>query len=570
MLYALSVTKFVVPRLASATVHAPLTQRHCQPPAAMQPTETSSISTSSFKTWGSFHSPPVELLIRQSDSEYTPPHIPIDCDAQSLIQQQLTSPPRPSSPPPLDLPSASFTASTLSHCPVPSSLLSSPLLSHPLTRQLFHLSSSFTFINHGAFGSPLSSLTAIQHRWLLHAESQPLRFIDRQLLPLLAHATRLLAHSLHTQPTQLVLGHNVTTLLTAVVRSMSAAAATSVTGKLRLGRSWSVVRLSLAYGAVKRMVDELCSDTGTHMHEVHIRLPLQTAKDVVAAIAAAFVELSAAGRPASFLFVDHIASNTALLLPLPAILALCRQHDVEAIVDGAHGPWQLLLDLSSLDCAVYAGNLHKWWCGPKGAAFMYVSPGSSLQSILRSPVCSHGSGAGLVSDFLWTGTHSYTPLLTLLSSVPLWRDGLLIEGRRVSTTELRQYCMQLCRWARHMLVATWHTHTLCVWDGQDGHSDRSTATAAAESDERDEMYACMATVALGFGDGVAVLNERLQDVLYSEWRIECPVKNIEGLLYVRISCHVYNRPEDYLHLAHAILSIREQYHTQQPEANGAG
>ena len=520
----------------------------------MQLSASTSASNTAFKTWGSFHSPPVELLIRQPDSEYTPPHIPVDCDALVIIQQQLASPPRPLSPPPLGLPTTSFVASTLSSSPVPASVSSSPLLSRPLTRQLFHLSSSFTFVNHGAFGSPLSALTAIQHRWLLHGESQPLRFIDRQLLPLLTHATRLLAQSLHVPPQQLVLGHNVTTLLTAVVRSMSAVGG----AKLRLGVDWSVVRLSLAYGAVKRMVDELCSDTGTHMHEVHIPLPLQSAGDVVAAITTAFDDLEAAGRPASFLFVDHIASNTALLLPLPAILALCRQHGVEAIVDGAHGPWQLPLDVSSLDCAVYAGNLHKWWCGPKGAAFMYVSPHSSLHAVLRSPVCSHGSGAGLVSDFLWTGTHSYTPLLTLLSSVPLWNDGLHIDGQLLTTAELRHYCYELCRWARRMLLTTWQTHTLSASDDRADH-----ANAAAQ----DEMYACMATVALGFGDGVAGLNDWLQDVMYAEWRIECPVKSIEGKLYVRISCHVYNRPEDYMHLAYAVLSIREQYENKQLPTN---
>ena len=522
----------------------------------MQASPSSTAPSAAFKTWGSFHSPPVELLIRQPDSDYTPPPIPINHDVQSIIQRQLASPPRPPSPPPPSLPPASFVDTTLSSCPVPTSLLSSPLLSHPLSRELFHLSSSFTFVNHGAFGSPLSALTEVQHKWLLHAESQPLRFIDRQLLPLLAHATRLLADSLRAPPTQLVLGHNVTTLLTAVTRSMSAAAAAG-SGRLKLGGAWSVVRLSLAYGAVKRMVDELCSDTGTHMHEVHIPLPLQSPDDILTAIATAFAALSTAGRPASYLFVDHIASNTALVLPLPAILALCRQHGVEAIVDGAHGPWQLPLDLSSLDCAVYAGNLHKWWCGPKGAAFMRVSERSSLHAVLRSPVCSHGSGAGLVSDFMWTGTHSYTPLLTLLSSVPLWRDGLPIDGRLVSTAELRQYCVDLCRWARRMLVAAWQTHTLCAWDD------------ATSKGGRDEMYACMATVALGFGDGVAGLNDALQDVLYSEWTIECPVKAIEGKLYVRISCHVYNRPDDYLHLAHAVLHMREQCKNRsQPDANG--
>ena len=507
--------------------------------------------------WGSFKSPPVDVLIAQSDADYSSPPRPIDVHAIQLIEQQLqplppTSPLPPSlHPPPSSLPSPSFSSSILSLCPLPPSLTSSPLLSHPLLRSsIFHLTPSFTFLNHGAFGSPLSALTDVQHRWLLHLEAQPLRFIDRQLLPLLVHTLRRLAAFLHCSPTSLALLPNVTTALTCVVHAM---ALHPTEWGLHPHHS-SVLRLSLAYGAVKRQVEWMAKHVGVDVVEATITLPCTPPRRlrtlIVDEVDAAIRRCEEGGRPVAVAFFDHVTSNTAILLPLPALLALCHSRGIRTVVDGAHGPWQLPLRLDELRPSVYAGNLHKWMCNPKGAAFLYSSS-PALTATLQPPAISHGFGhASFTSDFLWLGCHDYAALLTVGDACEVWEKGWMMGGQRVGWEEARAYSVGLCRWARQMLARVWGTRA--YWDEQvEGEGEGGEGI-----DDEDGGELCMACVAVGWGDGVPGAGDRLQDRLYEEWDIECPVKTIDGRLYVRISAHMYNRPDDYIHLASAIERIR--------------
>ena len=503
--------------------------------------------------WGSFKSPPVDVLIAQSDDDYSPPHRPITADAIHFIEQRLLHPPpRPSSPPPFSLPPPSFSFSMLSLHPLPLSLSSSPFLSHPSLRSsLFPLSSSFTFINHGAFGSPLSALTDVQRAWLLQLEAQPLRFIDRQLLPLLVHTTRRLAAFLHCPPTALALLPNATTALTSVIHGM---ALRPTPWGLHRGQS-SVLRLSLAYGAVKRMVEWMATEVGVEVVEVTITLPCtgrrRLSAVIVEEVEAAIRRCEERQRPVAVAFFDHVTSNTAILLPLPALLSVCHARSIRVVVDGAHGPWQLRLLLAELRPAVYAGNLHKWMCNPKGAAFLYSSD-PHLTATLQPPAISHGFGrASFTSDFLWLGCHDYAALLTVMDTVEVWERGWVMGGVRVGWEEAREYAGGLCRWARRMLAKEWDTRA--YWDeaGEEGEEGEGVS-------EDDSEQLCMACVAVGWGDGVPGASDALQDRLYERWGIECPVKTVDGRLYVRISAHVYNRPDDYIHLASAVQHIRKE------------
>ena len=497
--------------------------------------------------WGSFHSDPVELLIQQTEAEYSPPPVPVDIDAQLLILQQLSSPaPSLSASLPSSLPPASYVSSLLSSRPLPSCVSSSPLLPLGIKSRLFHLSPSFTFLNHGAFGCSLSALTVIHHRWHEHLESQPLRFMDRELLPLLVLTIRSLAAFLHCEPAGLVLLQNATTALTCVARSMAAQPAA-----FRLSPAHSVLRLNVAYGAVKKQVDWLCEQTGAALHEVTLSFPLRHPRRAIVQLVREAIVALRQTRPVSVAFFDHVTSNTALLLPLAALLSLCREEGVLSVVDGAHAPWQLELDLQALGPDLYTGNAHKWACNPKGAAFLYCSGTARLQSAspfppLRSllqPACiSHGYGSGFTSNFLWDGCHSYAPLLCLLSTVGLWQSGLrLPSGELFSTADMRRYCAELCRWAAGMLCHVLHTQPLLQGEG--------------EEEEADAL--CMRCVAVGWGDGVSGAGDRLQQRLYADWSIECPIKTIDGRLYARISAHIHNTPQDFCHLAHALSCIQQ-------------
>ncbi len=110
---------------------------------------------------------------------------------------------------------------------------------------------------------------------------------------------------------------------------------------------------------------------------------------------------------------------------------------------------------------------------------------------------------------------------------------------QVGWMEARAFAGSLCKWASHMLSRVWGTAPLCEVNEEGGEA------------------LCMRCVAIGWGDGVEGAGERVQERLYHEHRIECPIKTIEGRLYARISAHIYNRPEDYIHLAYAVLAMKQ-------------
>ena len=490
--------------------------------------------------WGSFHTPSVDLLIHQSDAEYTPPPIPFPHTSLSLLHLALAypshppTPPRSPSPPPLSLPPQSFISQTLSTYPLPPSLTSSPF---PLS-SLFPLTSSFIFINHAAFGTPLLPLTSLQSQWLSHLNSQPLRFIDRELLPLLVLTLRRLARFLHCPPSTLALLPNVTTALTSVITSM--ALHPRVWG---LHEGGSLLFLSVGYGAVKKQVRWLGEHLGVAVVEVTIRFPLRSLQSVVAAVEEA-MNGAKNTHPVRVAFFDHVTSNTALLLPLQDLIRLCESQGVKVVVDGAHGPWQLPLDLAALHPTCYAGNLHKWMCNPRGAAFLYcASP--DIQRVLHPPAMSHGYGTSFTSNFLWLGCQDYAALLTIMGTLDLWEVGWEVEGRRVDRQNARDYAIALCRWAACMLAGVWGTSLLY-------------SPAAGDED----VALCMTCVDVGWGSGAEGEGDALQERLY-QMGIECPVKTIDNALYVRISAHIYNQSSDYIHLAHAILRIREEMRGQR-------
>ena len=127
--------------------------------------------------------------------------------------------------------------------------------------------------------------------------------------------------------------------------------------------------------------------------------------DASGGIFAAFGALSAAGKfPAAqrLAVVDHITSGSALVVPLTRIVALCHDAGVPVLVDGAHGPAQVPLDMKAIGADWYAGNCHKWLCAPKGSAFLYAAP--DRQQDLHPVTISHGLGSGYLKEFDWTGT----------------------------------------------------------------------------------------------------------------------------------------------------------------------
>ncbi|KAL6763735.1 CG12264-like protein [Haematococcus lacustris] len=376
-------------------------------------------------------------------------------------------------------------------------------------RQLFLIDfSRWTYLNHGAFGGVCKPAYDEAALWREHCERQPLRFLDRELFPQVVRVMRELATFINAQPQDLVLLPNATTGLNVAIQAAG------------LQPGDALFMLDIGYGSVKKMGTAACSQA--QLVFGNICFPVSSPQDIVAAVAS---QMPAHTRLAVF---DSITSNTALVLPVKELVALCRARGVQVLVDAAHSLMQQEVDLDALDADFYVANCHKWLAGPRGSALLWVHPRVKAQ--VKPLVVSHGSGAGFTSDFIWDGCRDYAPYLGVSSALAMWRA--------LDLPRCRQYTHQLLQDAVQLLTQCWGTAPLAPLS----------------------MCASMALVGLPAQLAMQEVPtsadaKTLQDELHHQHCIEVPVKLVGGQLYVRLSAYIYNRIDDYEKLRDAVASM---------------
>ncbi len=351
------------------------------------------------------------------------------------------------------------------------------------------------FLNHGSFGACPAPVFAVYQEWQRTLESQPVEFLGRQCAALLAEARAALAGYLGAEAADLVFVPNATTGINIVARS------------LRLAPDDEVLATDLEYGAVDRTWQFVCARAGASYVRQPIPLPVETADGVVEALWRGITPRT------RVICLSHITSITALILPIAEICRRARQAGILTVVDGAHAPGQIPLDLTEIDADFYTGNCHKWLCAPKGAGFLYAR---RLAHTLIDPlVVSWGwqtdGSASYVDRLEWQGTRDIAAYL----SVPAAIDFQAAHD----WPQVRAACHALLRTIRHRLEQQTGVQPLCP--------------------DSPEWYAQMASLPLPPCDPVA-----LQRQLWDEARIEVPI--VEGPTgpLCRVSIQAYNTPAD--------------------------
>jgi isopenicillin-N epimerase len=264
-------------------------------------------------------------------------------------------------------------------------------------RRDFALDPDVAYLNHGAFGATPEPVLEHQAQLRLELERAPVAFLHRDLADALDGVRRTLSSYLGADPRRLVFTRNATTALNAVALSLD------------LAPGDEVVVTELEYGAMQLLWSEVARRTGAEIVSVRIRLPATGDDEIVETVWSRVSDRTRA------LFVSHITSETALVLPVARLCRHAREAGILAIVDGAHGPGQLNLSLDDLGADAYAGNGHKWLCAPKGCAFLYV--GDALRDQVAPPVVSWGWAPGegdcFHGRFSWVGTDDPTAVLSL-------------------------------------------------------------------------------------------------------------------------------------------------------------
>ncbi len=372
-------------------------------------------------------------------------------------------------------------------------------------RQEWRLDPDWLTVNHGSFGATPHVVLAAQDDWRRQMEAQPSRFMRRVLPDALRAAATRLGGFIGADGQDIAFLENATVGCNAVLRS------------LRLEPGDEILMLDHVYGAVRNTIRHVSEAAGAQITEAAIPFPHPTEEGVLAALAGAI-------NPRTRLAVlDHITSSSALVLPIERVVALCHEAGVPVLVDGAHAPGQVALDMRRIGADWYVGNCHKWLMAPKGCAFLWAAP--DRQRDLHPVTISHGYGNGFLAEFDWTGTRDPSAFLAV--------DAAIDFHERLGGGALRARNAALAAEASSMIARRLNTET------------------AAEG----AFLGAMGLVRLPL-DGPATTQRALalRSRLLDE-RTDVPVFAQSDALWLRLSAQAYNEADNYRRLGEIVAQI---------------
>ncbi|HUR46055.1 MAG TPA: aminotransferase class V-fold PLP-dependent enzyme [Candidatus Saccharimonadales bacterium] len=384
-----------------------------------------------------------------------------------------------------------------------------------------------TFLNHGSFGSCPRPVLEFQQRLRDRMEGEPVQFLAGQLEPLWDQARESLASFVGAAADDLVFVQNATTGLNTVLHSLSFVPEDEL---LVTNQEYNASRNALNVAAEKWRAKVIVAE---------IPFPVQSEDQIVAAV------LSKVTDRTRLALLDHVVSQTALVLPLHKIVPALRERGVETLIDGAHAPGMIPLNLRELGATYYTGNCHKWICAPKSAGFLHVQ--REKQKEIRPLVISHGANSPrhdrsrFLIEFSWMGTWDPTPALSVPEALryiaslhPDGWSGVMAHNHRLALE------------ARALLAAALRISLPCPNDMIGSMAALPLPPSPVDLMATSPLY-----------------RDPLQQGLYTQHKIEVPVLTwpspaVGSALQprlIRISAQLYNRIEDYHRLASALVQL---------------
>jgi isopenicillin-N epimerase len=376
-------------------------------------------------------------------------------------------------------------------------------------RLAFALDPDLHFLNHGSFGAVPRVVSAAQRAWADRIERDPVAFLWDEVEGELALVASSVAAFVGARPDDVALVENASQGVSTVLRDIA------------WRRGDRVLTLDHGYGGVEQAVQREVDAHGL----VHVRAPIPFPcagpDEVLAAFDAALAD------PPRVAILDHITSPTGLVLPIADLVARCKAVGALVIVDGAHAPGQVTLDVPAIGADHYVGNLHKWAFAPRGAAFLWVAPDQPRPAPLT---VSHGyPSPHLHPRFHWTGTRDFTAWLATPVGLALhaaWGGSALMARNRAS-----------CADAVALLCGAW----------------------GVQPPAPGSMRAALGTVPLpGPSDGDPAAARALSRWLHREHRIEVAILPFNGARWARVSAQVHTDRADFQALADAIREVADR------------
>ncbi|HEY8133029.1 MAG TPA: aminotransferase class V-fold PLP-dependent enzyme [Thermoanaerobaculia bacterium] len=381
------------------------------------------------------------------------------------------------------------------------------------------LDPSVVFLNHGSFGATPKAVLAKQEEYRQRMESDPVRFLVRELEPLLDQVRADVALFVGADPGDLAFIPNATAGANAVLRS------------LEFSSNDELLVTNHEYNACRNTLDYVAARSGAQVKVVDIPFPLDSPDVVLERVVGAVTPKT------RLLLIDNITSQTGIILPVQRIVGELNARGVDTLIDGAHAPGMIPLDLRAIGPAYFTANLHKWVCAPKGAGFLYVR--EDRRQGIHPISISHGLNSQRTDrsrfhlEFDWTGTFDPTPWLSVSEALRFLPS--LVAG---GWEEIMRRNHSLALRARDILCKA----------------------LAIDKPAPDDMLGSMAAVPIADGSPDAIpspFGDELQDALWERFSIEVPVVPwpTPPKRVLRVSAQLYNLPQEYERLADALRQL---------------
>ncbi|MEP6683040.1 MAG: aminotransferase class V-fold PLP-dependent enzyme [Parafilimonas sp.] len=372
----------------------------------------------------------------------------------------------------------------------------------------FLLNPAITYLNFGSFGACSKPVFEDYQKWQLQLETEPVQFITVKGPQYLKKSREALASYINCNADDLVFVTNPSYAVNIVAKSFA------------LNKGNEILSTNLEYGALDRTWNYYCRKAGAKYIRQPIQLPL-TSKEK-------FIEdfFKGLNENTKAIFISHITSATALIFPVKEICAIAKEKGLFTIVDGAHVPGQIPLNLAEINADVYVGACHKWMCTPKGCSFLYVK--KEAQHLFDPLIVSWGyeSAAPSNSKFLdyhqMQGTRDFSAFLTVPKAIQFFKENnweqQAANCRQVAHSNYKRFCDLL------------NTQPLCPIN--------------------DEFLGQMCCVRINTNEP-----EKLKRLLYEKYNIEIPVMQQDEKIFIRYSIQAFNDQNDLDNLYNALTSI---------------
>jgi len=363
-------------------------------------------------------------------------------------------------------------------------------------KELYHLDPSITFLNHGSFGACPKPVFEVYQNWQRKLELQPVEFMAIKVYDHLEEARHALGYYVGCHGDDLIFVTNPTTAVNTVIRSLD------------LGLDDEVLMTDMEYGSLVRTWEHYAQDKGFSIVQQFTPVPLTTHEDYIEHFWEAVTERT------KIIYLSEITSSTGLILPVAAICKKAKEAGIMTIVDGAHVPAHIPLNIAEMDPDVYVGACHKWLSAPKGSSFLYVK--KSLQETIEPLIISWGSEVDrspspFIYESQYQGTWDPSAFLTVPAAIQFQQEH--------DWNSVRERSRALNRETRDRIYEIIDTEPICP--------------------NTEEWLGQMASIITNIENGLD-FKRRLMD----EYKIEIPVFPWGDKILFRTSFNAYNDEND--------------------------